>query len=84
MTKSITLIAVEEGIDGMTVTFNDKSFTNRDRDELIAYAEEQLDSSINAVLRSLLLLDWLVNGTVGITGTLDSSQQQGQWVIKNG
>jgi hypothetical protein len=84
MTKTITLVSVEEGIDGMTVTFNDKSYTNRDRDDLIQYAQEQLEQNINAVMRSLLLLDWVSAGVVGKTAVLDSDQAQGQWVIKNG
>jgi len=84
MTKTITLVSVEEGIDGMTVTFNDKSYTNRDRDDLIQYAQEQLEQNINAIMRSLLLLDWVSAGVVGKTAVLDSNQAQGQWVIKNG
>jgi hypothetical protein len=84
MTKTITLVNVEEGIDGMTVTFSDKSYTNRDRDELIQYAQEQLEQNINSVMRSLLLLDWLIYNQLGKSAVLDSDQAQGQWVIKNG
>jgi hypothetical protein len=84
MTKTIKLVSVEQGIDGMTVNFSDKSYINRNPEELIAYAEEQLETSINAVLRSLLLLDWVANGNVNITGVMDSEQVQGLWVVKNG
>lgn len=84
MTKTIRLVNVEQGVDGMTVTFDDKSFTNRDNDELIAYAQEQLEQATNAMLRSLLLLDWVTYGVVGKSATLDSDQAQGQWVLKNG
>jgi hypothetical protein len=84
MIKTIRLVNVEQGVDGMTVTFDDKSFTNRDNDELIAYAQEQLEQATNAMLRSLLLLDWVTYGVVGKSATLDSDQAQGQWVLKNG
>jgi len=84
MTKTITLLNVEQGIDGMTVTFDDKSYTNRDNDEFIAYAQEQLEQCTNALLRSLLLFDWVSTGVVGKSATLDSEQAQGLWVVKNG
>lgn len=84
MTRSIQLLSVEQGADGMTVTFDDKSYTNRDADELIQYAQEQLDTSINAVLRSLLLLNWVANGEINKTAVMDSEQSMGLWVIKIG
>lgn len=83
MTKAIRLLSVEQGTDGMTVTFDDKSYTNRDADELIQYAQEQLETSINAVLRSLLLLNWVANGEINTTAVMDSEQSMGLWVVKN-
>ena len=67
-----------------TVKFNDKTFGTPSPEDLEVYSNEVLDEISGQLLRSLLFIEYMKNGNIGISATINTDDQQGIWVKLNG
>lgn len=83
MTRTITLTEVVN--DGsLSVRFDDKQFGTTSLEDLETYSYQMLEEVSGVLLRSLLFIEYMKNGNVNISATLNTDDPQGLWVKLDG
>jgi hypothetical protein len=83
MTRTITLTEVIN--DGsLSVRFDDKQFGTTSLQDLESYSYQMLEEVSGVLLRSLLFIEYMKNGNVNISATLNTDDPQGLWVKLDG
>jgi hypothetical protein len=82
MTRTRTLVEIVD--DGsLSVRFDDKHFGTPSLQDLEDYCNQEIEALANAILRSLLYLEYRRTGNLNISATLDTTEANGIWVRLN-